>query len=350
MYEYAKRNLIESGQQAANIAEEKLVEAFFHALGISEDSLLDRQPYQAAATLERNDLIEYLQDKNLPTDGSLEDLQERYKNTELSCSLNGKQIRLPDLPWDFLHYTIADDCMRIDAYAEIRIRAINYTRTFSAYVELDPCQYVIKAAFERTTITLILFEYNWGKEEMVKLVDNVYVKFRIDKDDIKKVFLIDLGITCDAASINQDLLKGFEIPIPICNGNFSLQGSLSSIKETLGGQINREVFDLVLKQLGIDRIIQEGSCKVPPPPSDCPPAMNISNMIPPFMRNILQCELADNCFGVTCCVNFGFTIPFSSIQISISFPVWFKMDPCDFRVDTGIGSLKYEEQLLKYEW
>jgi hypothetical protein len=45
------------------------------------------------------------------------------------------------------------------------------------------------------------------------------------------------------------------------------KGSLSSIKEALGGQINREVFDLVLKQLGIDKIIQEGSCKVPPPPS-----------------------------------------------------------------------------------
>jgi hypothetical protein len=84
--------------------------------------------------------------------------------------------------------------------------------------------------------------------------------------------------------------------------------------------------------------------------SDCPPAMNISNMIPPFMRNILKCELADNCFGVSCCVKFGFTIPFSSIQINVSFPVWFKMDPCDFRIDTRIGSFKYEEQLLKYEW
>jgi hypothetical protein len=44
-------------------------------------------------------------------------------------------------------------------------------------------------------------------------------------------------------------------------------GSLSSIKEALGGHINREVFDLVLKKLGIDEIIQEGSCKVPPPPT-----------------------------------------------------------------------------------
>ena len=68
------------------------------------------------------------------------------------------------------------------------------------------------------------------------------------------------------------------------------------------------------------------------------------------MRNILKCELADNCFGVSCCVNFGFTIPLSSIEIDVSFPMWFKMDPCDFQVYTGIGSLQFQEQLLKYDW
>lgn len=84
--------------------------------------------------------------------------------------------------------------------------------------------------------------------------------------------------------------------------------------------------------------------------ADCPPAMNISNMIPAFMKKVLRCELADNCFGISCCVNIGFTIPLSSIEIEISFPVWFKMDPCDFHVDTGISTLRFEEQLLKYEW
>lgn len=84
--------------------------------------------------------------------------------------------------------------------------------------------------------------------------------------------------------------------------------------------------------------------------SDCPPAMNISSMIPSFMKNILRCELADNCFGVSCCVDLGFTIPLSSIKIEMSFPIWFKIDPCDFNIEAGINSIKREEQLLKYEW
>jgi hypothetical protein len=51
-----------------------------------------------------------------------------------------------------------------------------------------------------------------------------FFRFRINKSDTKKVFIVDLGIKCTAANIDQDFLKGFEIPIPICNGNFSLQG------------------------------------------------------------------------------------------------------------------------------
>lgn len=54
------------------------------------------------------------------------------------------------------------------------------------------------------------------------LVD--FFRFRINKDDLKKVFRVDLGITFGAANIDRKLLQDFEIPIPICNGNFSLQG------------------------------------------------------------------------------------------------------------------------------
>lgn len=51
-------------------------------------------------------------------------------------------------------------------------------------------------------------------------------RFRIDKDDVEKVFKIDLGIKCEAGNIDKDLLNGFKVPIPVCNGNFSLQGNL----------------------------------------------------------------------------------------------------------------------------
>ncbi|XP_053398719.1 uncharacterized protein LOC128556879 [Mercenaria mercenaria] len=350
MYEDMADNLIEGGEQLIEAAVDELVDLFLKELGISDDLLLDGPPFRTPDALERDELIDYLNDKKIPIDGSKEELEDRYWKSKTSCSLNGIDIHLPELPFKLLHYDISDDCMRLNAYVDINVPGIDYSRTFSAYVELDPCRYVIRAAFEKWNTTVILFEYDWGKEEVLRLADDMYITFIIDKNDKKKVFVIDLGIKCKAADIDKNFLKGFEVPIPVCNGNFSLQGSLSSIADALGGQINREVFDLLLKQIGIDGIIKEGSCTLPPPPTECPPAMNISTMIPSFMKNILHCELADNCFGISCCVHFDFTIPLSSIELEVSFPVWFKMDPCDFHVDTGIGALQFEEQLLKYEW
>lgn len=54
--------------------------------------------------------------------------------------------------------------MRIDACADVTIEGIDFSRSFSAFVELDPCRYVIKAAFEKWNKTIILFEYDWGKK------------------------------------------------------------------------------------------------------------------------------------------------------------------------------------------
>ncbi|XP_053398133.1 uncharacterized protein LOC128556594 [Mercenaria mercenaria] len=345
-----KENLIEVGETVAEAAIDEVVSLFLQTLGISEDLLLNGPPYRAPDTLEVDELIDYLIDKHLPTHGSIEELRARFLENERSCSLNGLNIRLPDITLDFLHYDISDDCMRINVYADVRVPGINYSRTFSAYVELDPCRYVIRAAFEKWDTTVILFEYDWGKEEVLQLTEDMYVTFNTDKDEIKKMFVINLGIKCTVAKIDAQLLREFMVPIPICNGNFSLQGSLMEVAGALGGQINREVFELVLKQLGIDGIIKEGSCELPSPPADCPSSLNISSMIPPSMKDVLKCELADNCFGITCCVSFGFTIPLSSTEMKVAFPVWFKMDPCDFHIDTGIGGQRAEAQLLKYEW
>ncbi|XP_053390116.1 uncharacterized protein LOC128553035, partial [Mercenaria mercenaria] len=345
-----EENLIESGQEVLDVAVDAAIEHFLDLLGIPEDLLLNGPPCRTPENMDEADLIEYLTDRQLPTDGSREELNKMFWNSELSCSLNGKDLHLPEIPVEFLHYYISENCMRIDACAELQIPGIDKSRSFSAYVELDPCRYVLTAAFEGMDITVILFEYDWGKDEVIKLASDFKITFNIGKDDVQKVFKIGLRVKLGAVDIDIKLLDGFEVPIPVCNGNFSLQGNLESIADALGGEINREVFDLLLKQLGIDEIIREGSCTLPPPPTDCPPSMNISNMIPPFMKNFLRCELADNCFGISCCVEIDFTIPLSSVEVEISFPVWFKMDPCDFHVDTGISALQFEEQLLKYEW
>ena len=52
--------------------------------------------------------------------------------------------------------------------------------------------------------------------------NDLLYRFKIDKDDDKKVFLIDIGIKLD--TIDETILTNHEIPIPVCNANFSLLG------------------------------------------------------------------------------------------------------------------------------
>lgn len=48
-------------------------------------------------------------------------------------------------------------------------------------------------------------------------------RFRVDKDEGKKVFVVDMGLKCDEFE-EDTLINDLEIPIPICNANFTLEG------------------------------------------------------------------------------------------------------------------------------
>jgi len=76
--------------------------------------------------------------------------------------LSGTPIVLPAFDNDHLQYRVSTDCMRFDVCAEIDIPFINTTKSMAAYIELDPCQFMIRAAFEKKTMTVFLFDYNWG--------------------------------------------------------------------------------------------------------------------------------------------------------------------------------------------
>jgi len=80
-----------------------------------------------------------------------------------ACSLLGKTFSLPNIKLPFLYYNISRDCLRIDTCVEMGIPAIDVTKSFRAYIELDPCNFVVKAAFEKWEYQIILFEYDWGR-------------------------------------------------------------------------------------------------------------------------------------------------------------------------------------------
>lgn len=91
--------------------------------------------------------------------------------------------------------------MRINVCAELRVPGIDISKSFSAFIELDPCHFVIRAAFEKWQYSVILFEYNWG--ELIRIFEQnckprihllcykckVYIKifvYRCNEGDLSK--------------------------------------------------------------------------------------------------------------------------------------------------------------------
>lgn len=39
----------------------------------------------------------------------------------------------------------------------------DFSRTLTAYIELDPCSFILKIGFEKIDWTIVLLNYDWGK-------------------------------------------------------------------------------------------------------------------------------------------------------------------------------------------
>ena len=81
----------------------------------------------------------------------------------------GKELYLPEITnsWlkDRVYYYISNDCLRLDACVDVSFNLgdFEYAKSFSAFLELDFCKYILKFGFEGKTRSLILISYNWGK-------------------------------------------------------------------------------------------------------------------------------------------------------------------------------------------
>jgi hypothetical protein len=85
-------------------------------------------------------------------------------------------------------------------------------------------------------------------------------------------------------------------------------------------------------------------------PADCPLDINPQKYLPPSVSKMLRCQMPENCFGLQCCLDLSFKLPFGDVQVSYSIPFWFKMSPCDFEIDAAFGPFRHKSVLLNYDW
>lgn len=62
---------------------------------------------------------------------------------------------------------------------------------------------------------------------------HVVFRFKINKDDVKKVFIVDFGMKLcvgDTCFVDEMFITDLSIPIPLCNENFTLPGMFDKEK------------------------------------------------------------------------------------------------------------------------
>ncbi|VDI41391.1 Hypothetical predicted protein [Mytilus galloprovincialis] len=348
----AKKKLLE--------AVDKLQDELLKALGLPEGFLQSTGPCVRPDKMKSSQLKKELENRGLSTTGSNEDLVSRLQTDDRRCETIGTPLYLPEItnPWlkDHLYYSISNDCLRLDVCVDISftISSFDYSKSFNAFLELDFCKFLINFGIESETKSVILISYNWGQLETLTVTKDFQVLLSIDKDTDKKVFKLDFGLRiCFEGDcvIDQMFLEDHEIPIPICNENFTFSGdSILALVQSIGGKMTEDVFDMVLKYLGLDKHFKTGQCNVQEGPKDCPGMINPQKYLPASIRTMLQCEMTDNCFGLDCCIDLSFQLPLGDRTVTYHIPFWFKFEPCDFEVDVRFGGYTYKKIILDYDW
>lgn len=113
------------------------------------------------------------------------------------CGILGFNITLPTIKNEKLakhvYYSIESDCMRLDACADISLSlaGLSYTKALKAYVDLDPCSFVLKVGFESFQLTKVLLNYDWGKEIVFR---NCYFSVLSFCFKIRSAFLFNIVV------------------------------------------------------------------------------------------------------------------------------------------------------------
>jgi hypothetical protein len=78
--------------------------------------------------------------------------------------------------------------------------------------------------------------------------------------------------------------------------------------------------------------------------------INPQKYLPSSVRNMVQCEIADNCFGLHCCLDLSFKLPLGDKIVTYHIPFWFKFEPCEFELDIRFGGYSHHGYILNYDW
>ncbi|XP_076086925.1 uncharacterized protein LOC143057500 [Mytilus galloprovincialis] len=223
-------------------------------------------------------------------------------------------------------------------------------RSINTYLTLDPCNKRMSIGIEKFTVNISLLNYNFGKQEHIKLYGFVGLYFMIKDFPGERQFevTLDLSICFNSNSpceISVPILKNTILPKSICewksdfiDPNFSYMMFLVGKGLTIESTLSENDMTDLMETLGLTDFLLKESCSLVGWINECNQSMAVlpSNIQP------VGCHISDSCNTVDCCITLE--------KIGRSFKTFINIDPCLFKLNVAIEQLQFSKWLFDYEW
>ncbi|XP_077992165.1 uncharacterized protein LOC144446291 [Glandiceps talaboti] len=247
-----------------NMKDLKLGQVYDFLVDVGLDSLKDRlesllerlksainnEECKRPESMDIKELRYELELRGKPTTGSREALIERYFETEEKC------FGLRNALTKNIYCTFDDHCLGISCCMDLKF--FHFHRSFTAYVQYDPCSFQLKLGADSWSKTFDLIDIDFAVEDSESTVDSVdildavqvIIKYKISKNG-GKIF-VDLETGLCSTEVDECLpfikiLDNAKIDIPFCDEDMQAYIDTKNANSDSGGGIDTK--DLTLGQL-----------------------------------------------------------------------------------------------------
>ncbi|CAG2247494.1 unnamed protein product [Mytilus edulis] len=221
-------------------------------------------------------------------------------------------------------------------------------------INVDPCDFRLTVRIEKLSFDVTLFDYVWGKQELLDLYGVIQISFTIDNLYEEKLYLVNLNVSVrfDARTQPQYniIMKNNLLPKAVCDwtSDFYIQDfSLKYWLQDKGYQVEKSLPSNILYQLyeetNIGHYFLDNKCSKSHYPYDSSWTKDCGmNMTLPMLPSDISCYITDTCTGIQCCV--------MNNLLQQTFEVSFLLDSCLNRISISIEKIQYNSTLLDFKW